>query len=178
MSDNPATILVDISGSQVGACHNPIWVTGAIMPPINASPTINVTNNIFNGPSAVADPKAIYVLASGSNPEDLCTNARFHQTLRDLVHLSNDDGPRGNFWPLGMYKETEASPFPTYQIWWEDTTRTKKIVDTVITRNSMQLPTTIQWRAYAVDGITIVDSYTDNIIYSGIFEVSRSRSYP
>lgn len=101
-----------------------------------------------------------------------------HEVLPQLVHLSDDDGPRGSLWPSGMVRDTGPQPFPTASIWWGDSTRTKKVVEQVVVRNAMRLIVTSSWRAYAVDGTTVVDSYTDVITYSGMFETSRTRTQP
>jgi hypothetical protein len=139
---------------------------------------VNVTiiNNIFNGPTGLSDPNAAYVL-TGSTTSSL-PNAQPHELLQQLIHLADDEGPRGSQWANNLVKDTGPMPFPTASIWWTDGTRTKKIVDAVITRNALQLPLTVQWRAYASDGVTTVETYTDTILYSGVFEISRTRSQP
>lgn len=99
-----------------------------------------------------------------------------HKRLRHLIHFI-DEGPAGGF-ISGAYKETLPlrSPFPTQIIWWESSGKLQKIVEKNITRNANQLPTTIQWKMYDTDGITILNIVIDIISYSGIFEISRTRS--
>lgn len=170
MSDNPTAVLIDVSGSQVGTQTNPFFISGTL-----AFPGISVVTN--NYITLGADPNAAYVLTgsvTGSLP-----NAQPHETLRQLIHLSDDDGPRGSQWSNNLVKDTDSStPFPSGTVWWTDNTRTRRVVDSVITRNSVKLPVTIRWRAYATDGTTVVESYTDTITYNGVFETSRTRSQP
>jgi hypothetical protein len=99
-----------------------------------------------------------------------------HKILRQLIHFI-DDGPAVGF-ASGLYKETlpVASPFPTLEIWWESADKLKKIVQYEITRSAGQLPITESWKAFDTDGITVAETATDVITYSGIFETVRSRS--
>lgn len=98
-----------------------------------------------------------------------------HASLRQLIHLANG-GPYEGF-ASGAYREVlpAANPFPTQVIWWEDSGKTQKIVEKNVVRNSNKTPATVQWKAYAVNGITVVATVTDTITYSGIFELSRTR---
>lgn len=169
---NPAGVLVDVSGSQVGTPTNLFYVGGF---PTSSCPDVTVNNNIFTGDNIYTDQSASYILVS---PTGSLPNAKIHETLQELIHLADDDGPRGAEWPNNLVYDIEPVPFPLYTIWWTDSGRTKKIVDQVITRNSRKLPVTVQWRAYATDGVTVVESYTDTITYTGVFETSRTRSQP
>lgn len=99
-----------------------------------------------------------------------------HKTLRQLIHFI-DDGPAEGF-ASGAYREIlpSASPFPTSVVWWTSAAKTAKIVEKLITRNSNQTPSQIQWKVYAVDGTTVLATVTDTISYSGVFETSRTRA--
>jgi hypothetical protein len=125
--------------------------------------------------AAGADTAASYVLvtATGSLPGGVV-----HETLRQLIHLDNENGPRGAQWANNLVKEAGPIPFITASIWWTDNTKTKRIVDQIVTRNVNRSPATIQWRAYLADGVTVAESYTDTISYSGLFEISRTRTQP
>lgn len=68
-----------------------------------------------------------------------------------------------------------ADPFPTSIVWWTDATKTLKIVELLIVRNANQTPATMQWKVYAVDGVTVIRTVTDTIAYSGVFETTRTR---
>lgn len=166
--DNPTSVLIDVSGSQVGTQTNPFFISGTLQ-----FPGINIVNNnyVISG----ADQAASYVLntLTASLPGGVQ-----HETLQQLIHLSDDDGPRGSQWASGLVKDTGPTPFPTASIWWTDSSRTKKVVDSFTVRNAYKLPITTQWKAYASDGITVVESYTDTITYQGVFEISRTRSKP
>lgn len=96
-----------------------------------------------------------------------------HQPLRHLIHFV-DDGPAYGF-PSGCYRETIGGVFSSSEIWWESAAKLKKIVSLDITRDVQQKPTAEVWKAYATDGITVVETLTDTITYSGVFETSRTR---
>lgn len=102
--------------------------------------------------------------------------AEEHKRLRHLIHFI-DEGPAGGF-ASGAYKEIlpAADPFPTQIIWWESSLKLQKIVEKNITRNANKTPATIQWKMYDEDGSTVLITVTDTISYSGIFEISRTRS--
>lgn len=167
MSDNPTAVLIDVSGSQVGTQTNPFHVTGSL-----AAPSITI-NNVVNLSGADENAPYVVITSTGSLP-----NAVIHETLRQLIHLSNDDGPRGDQWPGTLICDRDSSPFPSGSIWWLSSARTHKVAQSIITRNSLRLPVTIQWLAYETDGVSVAESYTDTITYSGVFEVSRTRSQP
>lgn len=101
-----------------------------------------------------------------------------HQRLRQLIHFI-DEGPAGGF-TSGAYKETVGGVFPTSVTWYEDATKTKKIVEKTITRSgggaTNVKPTPIVWRMYATDGTTVIETTSDAVTYSGAFEVSRTRT--
>lgn len=121
------------------------------------------------GLAIMQDDGIAFIRSGNFNPTD-------HQTLHQLVHLAEEGGP---FFGFGNPIQDEGPfPFPTASIWWTDSTRTKKIIEKLVTRNSNSSPATIQWQAFATDGVTVVESMTDKILYKGAFEVSRSRSSP
>jgi hypothetical protein len=98
-----------------------------------------------------------------------------HKVLRQLIHFI-DEGPAEGF-TSGAYKETlpAASIFPTSVIWWESSSKLKKIVEKTITWTGVN-PTTIEWEIYDTDGSTVLATITDAISYSGIFETTRTRT--
>lgn len=95
-----------------------------------------------------------------------------HSKLRQLIHFI-DDGPAEGF-ITGAFKETIGGAFPTQEIWWENISKTNKIVQIDIVRNSKMQPVTIDWKMYS--GGVQVSRVTDSIQYNGIFETSRTRS--
>jgi hypothetical protein len=102
-----------------------------------------------------------------------------HKVLRQLIHFVND-GPAEGF-PSGCYREIlpAGSPFPTSVIWWESDSKLKKIVEKTITRTgagSSVAPTPIVWVMYDTDGSTALAELSDAIVYSGPFELSRTRT--
>jgi hypothetical protein len=98
-----------------------------------------------------------------------------HRVLRQLIHFI-DEGPAEGF-VSGAYKEIlpSAAVFPTSVIWWESSSKLKKIVEKLITWTGVN-PTTIIWKIYDTDGTTVLATVTDAISYSGIFETTRTRT--
>lgn len=98
-----------------------------------------------------------------------------HRTLRQLIHFI-DDGPAEGF-PSGAYKETlpSASIFPTSVIWWESSSKLKKIVEKTITWTGVNA-SPIVWKMYDTDGSTVLATITDAISFSGVFETTRTRT--
>lgn len=99
-----------------------------------------------------------------------------HKDLNQLVHLAEGGGPFGSF--TASIRDVGPKGFPTATIWWTDTTRTKKIVQKLITYNSNKTASTIQWQSFNADGVSVNESYTDSILYDGVYETTRSRSIP
>lgn len=99
-----------------------------------------------------------------------------HKTLRQLIHFI-DDGPAEGF-ASGAFREIlpSGNPFPTSVIWWDSSSKTTKILELTITRDSGQKPTQEQWKMYDVSGSVLV-TLTDAITYSGVFETSRTRTW-
>jgi hypothetical protein len=97
-----------------------------------------------------------------------------HKTLRQLVHLAMEGGPWEGF-ASGAHRVITGGVFPTLVTWYEADDLVDKIVDLTITYNVNKTPATEQWRAYDVDGSTILVTITDTIAYSGIAETTRTR---
>jgi len=98
-----------------------------------------------------------------------------HKTVRQLIHFI-DEGPAEGF-ASGAYKEIlpTGNPFPTSIIWWESSSKLKKIVEKTITWSGAS-PTTITWKIYDTDGTTWLWEVSDAISYSGVFETTRTRT--
>lgn len=102
-----------------------------------------------------------------------------HPALRQLIHFI-DDGPAEGF-ASGAHKEIlpAGDPFPTSIIWWESTAKLQKIVEKIITRTgtgSLIAPNPIVWTMYDTDGVSTLASVSDEITYSGPFELTRTRT--
>jgi hypothetical protein len=95
-----------------------------------------------------------------------------HRILRQLIHFI-DDGPAEGF-ASGVYKETTGTTFPSSLVWWESSSKLKKIVERLPTWTGSKL-TTDKWKVYDPDGSTVLWTVTDTINYSGIFETNRTR---
>ena len=98
-----------------------------------------------------------------------------HKTLRHLIHFV-DDGPGGGF-ASGAYKEIApvGNPWPTSEIWYVSSSKSKKIVELTIVRDNNKKPITETWEMYAPDGTNVLVTVTDTITYQGPFEISRTR---
>jgi hypothetical protein len=96
-----------------------------------------------------------------------------HKILRQLIHFI-DDGPAEGF-TSGAYKETTGTVFPSAIIWWESSSKLKKIISVDVTWSSA-LVTQEVWKVYDTDGSTVLATVTDVITYSGVFETSRTRT--
>jgi hypothetical protein len=110
------------------------------------------------------DPRA----GGGLSPEQ-------HKTLRQLIHFI-EEGPAEGF-ASGAYKETlpTGSPFPTSVIWWESSSKLKKIVERTVTWVGAKA-TVDEWKIYDTDGSTLLATVSDAISYSGVFETTRTRT--
>ena len=169
--DSPTRVLLDVSGSQVGTPGNPFFVSGSC-----PAPVVNVTNVINTGTVIDVGVSGSFVLLT---PTGSIPNGVAHSLIRELTHLDDADGPRGDQWPSGLVKDTDtASSFPSGSIWWTDSGRTMKVAEVSVTRNASQLPIVIQWKAYASDGVSVAESYTDTITYQGVIEKTRTRTKP
>lgn len=100
-----------------------------------------------------------------------------HKALRDIIHFI-DDGP-GDGFASGAVKEIlpMGNPFPTSMIWYESSAQTQKIVSKEISYPTTKAkPTPITWKMYDNDGVTVLVTVIDNIVYSGSFEHLRTRT--
>jgi hypothetical protein len=99
-----------------------------------------------------------------------------HKTLRQLIHLAEEGGPFEGF-ASGAFQEIlpSANPFPTSFIWWTSNAKTHKIVELTLVYNANKTINTEQWKAYDLDGNTILVTVTDTWTYSGVFPLSRTR---
>lgn len=100
-----------------------------------------------------------------------------HKTLRHLIHLADGVGGPLDGWPSGSFRTITpaGSPFPGLVIWWTSPAMTTKIIQKDITRVGI-LPTIIRWSVYDSTGMTVLAAVEDAITYSGVFEISRTRS--
>ena len=135
------------------------------LPPGN-DPTALGGQRLVNGDFRMKDQFGVF------NPRALAS----HRDLRNLIHFI-DDGPALGF-ASGAFKETlpSADPFPTSETWWESAAKLEKIVQLTITRDAQKKPTTEVWQMYDTDGVTVLETVTDTIVYSGPFEATRTRA--
>lgn len=145
-----------------------LFESGSLLPEnpgevLYATGTISGSGFFFNEEGRVSGPAASFI-KSGS-----------HATLRQLIHLADGGGPFEGF-ASGAVEDQGPKNFPTASIWYTDATRTKKIVEQLVTYNNNHTPATEQWKAYDVDGVTVLATVTDAITYDGVFETSRTRT--
>jgi hypothetical protein len=98
-----------------------------------------------------------------------------HESLRQLIHFL-DNGPGYGFGAGVNYEETTYSgAFPTSSIWYEDSTKAKKIFSWEGTWSGVKL-TQETHKIYDSDGSTVLAQAVDVMTYSGIFETNRTRT--
>lgn len=94
-----------------------------------------------------------------------------HKTLLQLIHFI-DEGPAEGF-ATGATKTITGGIFPTEVLW-------RRADTTALVRQSIAwsgvVPSSVVWRVYAADGVTVIATVTDAITYTGIVETSRTRS--
>ena len=95
--------------------------------------------------------------------------------LRDLI-LFIDDGPADGF-ASGAYKEiTYDGALLVQEVWYADNTKAQKVVQLDVTYTGA-LPTTEVWQMFDTDGVTVLVTLTDAIVYDGALETSRTRTW-
>lgn len=145
-----------------------LFDSGSLLPQFGgemlyATGTVSGSGFFFNEEGQVVGPIARF-LDSGS-----------HARLRQLIHLADSDGPFEGF-ASGAVCDTGPAPFPTASIWYTDATKTKKIVEQNVTYNNNKTIAIEVWKAYNVDGVTVLATASDAITYQGMVEISRTRT--
>ena len=132
-------------------------------------------NMLFRDQVVGAEASLTTLLASGTGITDT-----EHKALRHLIHFI-EEGP-GDGFASGAFKETTYTSviFPVSVVWYESASKTQKIVEKTITRTggsaTLLKPTPIVWKMYDEDGTTVLATIQDDITYSGVFEVNRTRT--
>ncbi len=107
-------------------------------------------------------------------------DAQAHKIIRQLIHLADGVGGPFEGFASGAYREVTyppGNPFESKVVWYTDNTKTSKIVEHSVIRNFINMPTSIIWKVYDVDGVTVLSTVTDNITYvNNIFETFRTRT--
>lgn len=113
----------------------------------------------------------------GLDPSGVGLTEDEHEQLFQLIHYI-DSGPTSPTLS-GSYKETVpfGNLFPSLITWYTDVTKTKKIVEKIISYNSFSQPSTITWNMYDTGGISTVRTILDSFTYiNDVFEASRIRT--
>lgn len=134
----------------------------------DGNPTVDGAVRLVSGDLVVKLPSGVKSLTTGSGLSE-----GSHAALRQLIHFI-DDGPAESF-ASGAYREVTGDVFPSAIVWWESSSKLKKIVEKLITWTGVNA-TTIVWKVYDTDGSTVLATVTDAITYSGVFETSRTRT--
>jgi hypothetical protein len=92
-----------------------------------------------------------------------------HPTLLQLIHFL-DEGPAEGFGSAA--KTVTGSVFPT-QTLWRRSDNSKLVQQDVVWSGAV--PTTVVWRIFAADGVSVLATVTDTITYAGVFETGRTR---
>ena len=141
---------------------------GLILSDEGVNPTV-VGEFRRNGSDLLAkDGTGVFNLRSGTG-----LTPAAHQTLLQLIHFI-DEGPTFGFTTGATKTISGGTPvFPT-TVTWKRSDATK-LVEQLITWTGVN-PTTIQWKMYAADGSTVLETVTDTVTYSGINETGRTRA--
>jgi len=101
-----------------------------------------------------------------------------HKIVRQLIHLADGIGGPFEGFTTGAYREIlpSANPFPLSVIWYESSAKTRRIVAKTINYNTNKSVSSVIWKVYDTDGITVLATVSDSINYSGIFETHRTRN--
>lgn len=124
----------------------------------DASDNMTFQDGIVSGVKTLTD-----MLASGTGMSEAA-----HKIIRQLIHFM-EDGPAA-----GSYREITGTVFPTAFVWWETSSKLKKIYEKLNTWSGVNV-TKIVRKIYATDGSTVLATATDTITYSGVFETNRTR---
>ncbi len=151
-----------------------IYQSGASKIGFNISEMVVATNNTVQGAIEQVDA----LLVGGSSGEVLASTGGGvpgwinHDTLRKLVHMQN--GPFEGF--SGAYKEVlPVGVFPTSVIWYTDSSKAHKVISKDIAYNANRTVSSLIWKVYDSSGV-VVETLTETMTYTGIFETSRTRT--
>jgi hypothetical protein len=107
-----------------------------------------------------------------------------HEVLRQLIHFL-DEGPGPGF-ANPVVKIVTGGLFPTDITWWDSDPglfplTAKRIIQKTIDRSTFPAtlvkPTPVVWKIYDTDGVTVLETATDVITYTGVAETKRTRTF-
>jgi len=105
---------------------------------------------------------------STTNTFRISQNTSTYSNLASAAAVLALDGPFENFASGAVLEQTPVNdPFPTLLVWYTDGTLTLRIVDEQIAYNADGTVDTDTYRVYAVDGVTVVQTFVDTYDYSG-----------
>jgi len=173
-ADGYYTITELITESTFNVLESTVTATGGTVEFLYASGASKVGFDLSGLNNTTADNLQDAIVDLDSS----IVNQDDHKTLRQLIHLADGIGGPWEGFTSGAYREIlpASTPFPTSVTWYESASKLKKIVEKTVVRNPNKTPSTIEWTAYDTDGTTPVATIRDSITYSGIFELSRTRT--
>ena len=154
-SNNPNQDYPDVRGITI---QNDSSNDETVIVSRDASDNLTFQDDVVSGVKTLTD-----LLASGSGMSEAA-----HKIIRQLIHFM-EDGPAE-----GGYRETTGTVFPTAKVWYETSSKLKKIYEKLTTWTGINA-TQIVRKIYATDGVTVLATATDTITYSGVFETNRTR---
>ena len=137
----------------------------------------DASSNVPTTAGSLGYSDALFSLTDGTGTyEPRSVYTLTHGQLADLIHYL-DDGPTLS----GAYKVTTyaAGAFIKSMTWYTSSTQSKKIVDRTLTYPSGSYATVTAdvWRIFAADGVTVLHTCSDQIMYQGVLETGRTRTY-
>jgi hypothetical protein len=172
--------LTGSGGSSVSAVSGSFTVSSSVGAPPGSSYAVVAPDASLPSARALVAGPGIALADGGPGGQLVISEAQpftsaSHAALRQLVHLAGGGGPFETFGTA--YSTSDPSPFPSSSIWWADAGLTKKIVEMTTVYNANSMPSTVTWKAYASDGLTVVATAVDAVTYTnGVFEASRIRT--
>lgn len=98
-----------------------------------------------------------------------------HKHIRHMIHYLEGGPPSGAF-----YEIAGSTLFPTNKTWYTNSAKTHKIFEKLIERSippaTNIAPTPIEYKLYSIDGSTVIAHLKDDIVYSGVFSINRTRT--
>ena len=151
---------------------------------LKTSASLAATSSIaFESQDVELTPTAVRVNFSGSgvsgsvSGNDVTYVIPGH-THRHIQHVASIHGPFEFFVTGAMVHEFTYTfnIFVSTSIWYQDVSKTLRIFEEEILRNSKKQAITHFYRVYEVDGVTVKTTATDIITYAGAVETSRTRT--
>lgn len=93
-----------------------------------------------------------------------------------LLALLADGGPMEGYASGSFQEATYQAVLCTSRVWYESSSKLKRIVSREVTFNPNLTVHTIVWKSFSSTSGAVLATVTDTLAYSGIFETSRTRT--